>query len=275
MLAVFFLVDRSLPACALQICHQVHIPIDCNASFCWRARWEVWIELPIHLLGWSLVGQPSLHWSSIACTSSGCVFFPFAVVAPRSPAQFCSSSNKFFQAFTLLQFTPAQRSQDLMLPLSVDVGFANGAIGDREANRKTYASLSFLELTENNCIYQLYLALASPTIECLCHDLPRSRRQFWSSINCVLGCDKTDAVYNVFVGNQPAAVCTHEKSHICRGIVDSKPISKSPAHLEINFFELGSWSTDALQLCLQDKKIPDVPLRDDRDEIDQDLQLQV
>ena len=38
---------------------------------------------------------------------------------------------------------------------------------------------------------------------------------------------------------------------------------------------IGSWSTDALQLCLQDKKIPEVPLRDDRDEIDQDLKLQV
>ena len=37
----------------------------------------------------------------------------------------------------------------------------------------------------------------------------------------------------------------------------------------------GSWSTDALQLCLQDKKIPVVSQRDDRDEIDQDLQLQV
>jgi hypothetical protein len=37
----------------------------------------------------------------------------------------------------------------------------------------------------------------------------------------------------------------------------------------------GSWSTDALQLCLQDKKIPVVLLRDVRDEIDQDLQLQV
>jgi len=37
----------------------------------------------------------------------------------------------------------------------------------------------------------------------------------------------------------------------------------------------GSWSTDALQLCLQDKKSRKSPLRDDRDEIDQDLQLQV
>ena len=36
----------------------------------------------------------------------------------------------------------------------------------------------------------------------------------------------------------------------------------------------GSWSTDALQLCLQHKKIPVVPLRDVRDEIDPDLKLQ-
>jgi hypothetical protein len=36
----------------------------------------------------------------------------------------------------------------------------------------------------------------------------------------------------------------------------------------------GSWSTDALQLCLQDKKSRTSALRDDRDEIDQDLKLQ-
>ena len=54
----------------------------------------------------------------------------------------------------------------------------------------------------------------------------------------------------------------------------TKPRLRSPlvmTHREA----FGSWSTDALQLCLQDKKSRSSDLRDDRDEIDQDLQLKV
>ena len=77
--------------------------------------------------------------------------------------------------------------------------------------------------------------------------------------------------------------CTRSgKPARCRLIAMGKPSAPSPtkprlkSHLVMTHGEaFGSWSTDALQLCLQDKKSRTSPLRDDRDEIDQDLKLQV
>ena len=77
--------------------------------------------------------------------------------------------------------------------------------------------------------------------------------------------------------------CTRSgKPARCRLIAMGKPSAPSPtkprlksAFVMTHGEAFGSWSTDALQLGLQDKKSRKSPLRDDRDEIDQDLKLQV